>query len=1123
MEILNLVLLFQNISNYVIEHSTFQFSEDDILLNGINDMTTLALTGHNEAMRQILQDRYTGKVAGFNNVRVRDNSVVGEFYDTMSPFRTARYKFFISPKRVEYSIIDQGGYLPTGNDYPDNRNDPDKADFSTPIVKKVCPPGKKACKIKNGFYRCVPEHWRCADEKAAKGGLIQHERSRLQSTRIKGKTKPTPSEKKEIESIIATGLRVDQRKTRVKDKSRRSYRVASVTGEKEVGVVKQRSLLEGMFPDTRNVPSLDRVNESLSLINSKTSNVNSNMRVVEGGSKNKNRSKAQLEIVNKPIYVQDSRHSYKIDSSGAIFTLKPGDIWEPATALEKARLDKSKKENRLQLSGSRDHLEQEPDSLFKRKLLKGDIQGAIDQTILSAQNAREDAEKAKNDIQSGQNALNALTEDVLDKYPTLGNPYNPHAYKSDRRTKGFKQSYNSNADQLVMDEEDYLSAKGASKYDVGEPALHRQPRSTEKSRKTLADNQLKKDIALGKKRSRLSDEYNNLVNTGIIRKPTYLEKRLATAQGHDDNESVQSARRILEKRGVDWKTARLTPSGGLLTHEDTSRTTSDNTRTYATVGENTRRENEAMGSVSSSFSRDIPYLAKVKTFTQQVKAALAAEVLGNMENDLIKEMSKTSNKLYNYALSGNDEEIIDSNAARLRLLPPDTKFQAIGKVLKGEYPGLDGLSDGGRINVARSLAQQAAESADTQQKGKLYGHSHALKDLDTLRDDLVSQGWGEHSRQSDNQSQLLDALLSKGGGRTKKSNTDSSEVKRLKAMSSETRKHLAVLVPLKESMQQSLDLLRTEYNHNPDYLTRINGVFEGAFGDTPGLKALHKVLNLMVKHDIDHELPSFKTLVKSYVSNSGSTNKSNTLTRLQEQIDYLQERHDESTKNSETLKSTGSGNLKKSDADNEGVKRLEVIPVETKKHDGQARVSDNKKITNKQFLMAYNNARRVQELNGVVAIKPQDIAKELGISTEHANTIVEHLAKEGHLFIVKEMKDNIMQVADSGQSLNNNNVIKVKAPQSSAKASGSKLSETKKKSPSVKLSDKQILDAYKEVRRQQELGGVVAVSPSDLAHHLGIDSDVVSKKVDQLIKSGKFYTDDEDNTKGSKKLIEIVH
>lgn len=51
-------------------------------------------------------------------------------------------------------------------------------------------------------------------------------------------------------------------------------------------------------------------------------------------------------------------------------------------------------------------------------------------------------------------------------------------------------------------------------------------------------------------------EYRKLVSSGVIRDKTNIEKLLTRAHGNADNPSVQSARRSLEKRGIDWRTGK---------------------------------------------------------------------------------------------------------------------------------------------------------------------------------------------------------------------------------------------------------------------------------------------------------------------------------------------------------------------------------------------------------------------------------------------------------------------------------------------------------------------------------------------------------------------------------------
>lgn len=90
---------------------------------------------------------------------------------------------------------------------------------------------------------------------------------------------------------------------------------------------------------------------------------------------------------------------------------------------------------------------------------------------------------------------------------------------------------------------DYLIDKGRSN-----PLLRtaRGERTFQMEAKRVADEYQKRRATAIKK-------YNRLVGEGKILRPTALEQRIKTAQGHDDNLSVQAARRRLEKQGIDWR------------------------------------------------------------------------------------------------------------------------------------------------------------------------------------------------------------------------------------------------------------------------------------------------------------------------------------------------------------------------------------------------------------------------------------------------------------------------------------------------------------------------------------------------------------------------------------------
>lgn len=54
------------------------------------------------------------------------------------------------------------------------------------------------------------------------------------------------------------------------------------------------------------------------------------------------------------------------------------------------------------------------------------------------------------------------------------------------------------------------------------------------------------------KRERARTEYAQLVATGVIIPKSRIEQMIDRANGHPDNESTQAARRICQKRGIDW-------------------------------------------------------------------------------------------------------------------------------------------------------------------------------------------------------------------------------------------------------------------------------------------------------------------------------------------------------------------------------------------------------------------------------------------------------------------------------------------------------------------------------------------------------------------------------------------
>lgn len=107
------------------------------------------------------------------------------------------------------------------------------------------------------------------------------------------------------------------------------------------------------------------------------------------------------------------------------------------------------------------------------------------------------------------------------------------------------------SDIPIVDLEQYLAMNDASRLSIGDSALHKNKGNhSDKTWKKIVDAQLQKDIALLDKRELLSQEYETKVKNGELRQPTRIERLIRIANGHDDLESVQAARRLLAKRNI---------------------------------------------------------------------------------------------------------------------------------------------------------------------------------------------------------------------------------------------------------------------------------------------------------------------------------------------------------------------------------------------------------------------------------------------------------------------------------------------------------------------------------------------------------------------------------------------
>lgn len=101
-----------------------------------------------------------------------------------------------------------------------------------------------------------------------------------------------------------------------------------------------------------------------------------------------------------------------------------------------------------------------------------------------------------------------------------------------------------------MTEEQYLTANGASRADMGDAGLHRSSAGmSPKTWRRLVEQQAERDRELEARRATLRAEYWRKVSAGEITPPGRTQRLLRAAAGHPDNESTQAARRLLAKMG----------------------------------------------------------------------------------------------------------------------------------------------------------------------------------------------------------------------------------------------------------------------------------------------------------------------------------------------------------------------------------------------------------------------------------------------------------------------------------------------------------------------------------------------------------------------------------------------
>jgi len=111
-----------------------------------------------------------------------------------------------------------------------------------------------------------------------------------------------------------------------------------------------------------------------------------------------------------------------------------------------------------------------------------------------------------------------------------------------------------------MTEDEFLNLRGVgfavSGATIDKVGGANMTRMTEKQRAKARQEMDAESDAYFAKRAAAKEEYKILVSQGKIVPKTVIEKTLTAAHGNPEHESTQAARRMMQKRGFDWRTGK---------------------------------------------------------------------------------------------------------------------------------------------------------------------------------------------------------------------------------------------------------------------------------------------------------------------------------------------------------------------------------------------------------------------------------------------------------------------------------------------------------------------------------------------------------------------------------------
>ena len=112
----------------------------------------------------------------------------------------------------------------------------------------------------------------------------------------------------------------------------------------------------------------------------------------------------------------------------------------------------------------------------------------------------------------------------------------------------------------AITEQEFLDFRGVgdnvSGYGVDRIGGANLTRMSEKQRAATKANISKGITDYQQERNKAKQEYKFLVDKGVLRDKTSIEKLITKAHGNPDNESTQAARRMAKRRDIDWRTGK---------------------------------------------------------------------------------------------------------------------------------------------------------------------------------------------------------------------------------------------------------------------------------------------------------------------------------------------------------------------------------------------------------------------------------------------------------------------------------------------------------------------------------------------------------------------------------------